>query len=169
MKKSLLTRLAKNGNPSFSLLLLALVALGFLLIGCSNPAGSSDPGSSTDPGPSTDSGPSAEFPAAWIGKYKSNSGNYIEFYSDDRNLMEYSQPNINYKKYVLLESITLSDDSANGTNIYYITLRINDNSVIKTEKYQFDHNTSNNIISVYDENGGNSIKQVILYADYIKQ
>jgi hypothetical protein len=46
MKKSLLTRLAKNGNPSFSLLLLALVALGFLFVGCSNPAGSSDPGSS---------------------------------------------------------------------------------------------------------------------------
>jgi hypothetical protein len=46
MKKSLLTRLAKNGNPSFSLLLLALVALGFLFVGCSNPAGSSNPGSS---------------------------------------------------------------------------------------------------------------------------
>jgi hypothetical protein len=51
MKKSLLTRLAKNGNPSFSprhliVAFIALVALGFLFVGCSNPAGSSDPGSS---------------------------------------------------------------------------------------------------------------------------
>jgi hypothetical protein len=59
MKKSLLTRLAKNGNPSFSLLLLALVALGFLFVGGSNPAGSSDPESTSYSFPS-------EFIGYWV-------------------------------------------------------------------------------------------------------
>ncbi|MDR1175809.1 MAG: hypothetical protein LBK83_10125 [Treponema sp.] len=158
MKKSLLSRLAKNGNSSFSrslskmtVLLFALVALGFLFVGCDNPAG--DDGGSPTP---------TEFPEAWVGTWKTPAEPpHIITLTKTTITFQYTQT----ETLLTFKSIT-SLGNEFGVDMYRVEVT-NEGTV---EVYQFEYYANDHVIEIYDENGnGNWDSQVITYGTYSKQ